>query len=168
MQIRTINDADTQPWWNLRREALRTQSYAFGMSTEEHEATSLEETAARLRENPETNFTLGAFEDDRLVGMATFVRETRLKLRHIGHIYGVYVAASHRHRGIANALITALLEKARRDHPSLEQITLAVTGNNGAASRLYRRLGFTSFGIEPKAIKIGVEYFDMEHMILRF
>jgi ribosomal protein S18 acetylase RimI-like enzyme len=168
MEIRTIGDADVEAWWNLRLEALRSESWAFGSSAEEHETSTLEETAARLRENPEVNFTLGAFDGGKLIGMATFVRETRIKQRHTGHVYGVHVAASHRRRGMGEALIRALLEKARRDHPTLEQISLAVTAGNGDAGRLYRRLGFIPFGVEPRALKINGQYFDMEHMSLRF
>jgi ribosomal protein S18 acetylase RimI-like enzyme len=46
---------------------------------------------------------MGGFDHDALVGMAMFVREPGLKERHKGHIYGVYVTAAHRHRGLATS-----------------------------------------------------------------
>ena len=49
--------------------------------------------------HPGENFTLGAFEGDKLIGMATFIRETGLKERHKGRIYGVYVTSSQRGKG---------------------------------------------------------------------
>ena len=71
---------------------------------------------------------MGAFDNNRLIGIATFMRETGRKERHKGHILGVYVTPSHRRKGIAEALMSALLAKAKRDHPSLEQFVLTVTG----------------------------------------
>jgi len=49
----------------------------------------------------------------------------------------------------------------------LEQITL-VTSANLPAQRLYKALGFESYGLEPHSLKIGKEYIDDVLMILRF
>jgi len=34
------------------------------------------------------------------------------------------------------------------------------------ARSLYRSLGFRSFGIEPRALKVDGSYVDQEHMVL--
>jgi ribosomal protein S18 acetylase RimI-like enzyme len=78
----------------------------------------------------------------------------------------MYVTNSRRRGGIGYALVAELLAKAKRD-PSLEQILLAVTVGNGDASKLYRRFGFETYGVEPKALKVGSEYVDIDHMILK-
>ncbi len=51
--------------------------------------------------------------------------------------------------------------------PGVEQVLLSVTATQTAAIGLYQSLGFESFGLEPRALKIGDRYVDEDHMILR-
>lgn len=104
--------------------------------------------------------------DSQLVAIATFIREKGLKEKHKGHVYGVYVTAAHRCRGLGRELIRALLNKAK-DDASLEQILLVVATCQEGATRLYRELGFETYGTEPRALKIASEYVAEAHMIMR-
>ena len=97
--------------------------------------------------------------------MAGFFRHQQLKVRHKGRVWGVYVTRSERGKGMAQALLQELLQRARTQS-GLERITLIVAKGQTAARALYSRLGFESYGIEPQALKIDGDYVDDEYMAL--
>ncbi len=164
--IRKLQATDASAWWELRLQALETVPFAFGKTPEEHCATTIESVQRRFGDPHTEDFTLGAFENGTLVGMATFVRELSSKERHKGHIYGVYVSASARGAGTGRALIAELIRMVK-EHGSVEQLLLAVGHTQIKARSLYNSLGFTKYGTEPNALKVGNTYIDEDYMILR-
>jgi L-amino acid N-acyltransferase YncA len=77
----------------------------------------------------------------------------------------MYVVAEHAGEGIGKSLLQALIVQARST-TGLEQLLLTVTASNARAKQLYESIGFEMFGVEPRAIKVGAQYFDKAHMIL--
>jgi ribosomal protein S18 acetylase RimI-like enzyme len=77
----------------------------------------------------------------------------------------MYVPPEYRDQGVGKAL---LLDAITRAHTlsGLEDLILAVTVGNERARALYVVVGFTSVAIEPRYLKIGVQYFDIEWMHL--
>jgi RimJ/RimL family protein N-acetyltransferase len=167
MEARRLGEAEVEALWKLRLHALETQPEAFGESAEEHRQTSIESYASRLRSGGDENFVIGAFVDSELVGMVGFYRELRLKRRHRGGIWGMFVAPSNRSRGIGRALLDEALRRAATI-PGLRCVHLSVAATQASARRLYSNAGFRSYGIEPEALMVGDRYIDEEHMILTF
>jgi ribosomal protein S18 acetylase RimI-like enzyme len=168
MVIRQLTEDDAAIFRALRLHALREAPHAFTNSYEEFSQQPLESTAQRFRDqvNSRVNFTLGAFQDDQLVGIVGFYRETALKIQHKGSIVSLYVQPEHRSQGIARALLTKAIDRAHR-LPGLTQLLLGVMETQTTAKRLYESLGFVVYGREPHAIKIGDEFFDEEFMVLK-
>jgi ribosomal protein S18 acetylase RimI-like enzyme len=165
MEIRFLTAEDASAYWRVRLEALEREADAFTASAEEHRALSVDDVAARLCSDPGDNFVVGAFAGERLVGSAGFYREKGIKVRHKGHIWGVYVSSEARGQGAGRRMLCSLLERAG-SLEGIEQIMLAVGTTQAAAGSLYRSLGFESFGCERRALKIGNRYVDEEQMVL--
>lgn len=166
MEIRLLTEAGTEAYWALRLRGLREVPDAFGTTYEEAVTRPLAKVAQRFREeltSPD-NFIMGAFEGT-LVATTGFRREQGIKDRHKGMIFGVYTAPEARGRGIGKALLLQVIAHAQTS-PGLEQILLAVATTQVAARRLYRSLGFAVYGLQPRALKQGEQYFDEELMML--
>ena len=165
LELRFLTSNDATAYWNIRLEALECEPEAFGSSVEEHRALTLDDIAARLSFDPSNNFVVGAFLGERLVATAGFLRNKGLKERHKGLIWGVYVTRNARGKRAGRDILRMLLERASAVQ-GIEQIMLSVATVNEAALRLYRSLGFQSYGCERRALKIGERYVDEEHMVL--
>lgn len=163
MEFRKLTREDDAAYWALRLEAVEREPLSFGPTPDEHRQVTIDEIVTLLC--GQNSFVIGAFDDQAMIGFARFEREPGSKERHKGHVRGVYVAASHRGKGIAKRMIGALIDEVKQD-PSLEQLLLAVGVFNHAARKAYTALGFFPFGVEPRALRAGDEYVDEEHMIL--
>ena len=164
--IRQLSEADAEAYRALRLHLLQVSPDAYGSSYEAEIKRPIAHTADRLRaqSDPEIGFTLGAF-DHNLVGMVTVLREQGPKIGHKATIFAMGVAASARGRGIGRALLSEAIERARRLE-GLEQLLLTVALPNEPARNLYHALGFISYGIDERGLKLGAQYWDEEQMVL--
>jgi ribosomal protein S18 acetylase RimI-like enzyme len=164
--IRTLLPAEAAAFWSLRLRALREHPGCFASSPEEEENVPLDVVRARLdSQSPSTNLVLGAFVDDKLVGMTGLRRDSFRKAAHKARIWGMYVASEHQSRGIGRRLLEAAIDAGRK-MGGVEQLHLEVMVDNAPARALYRALGFQSYGVEKRALRIGDAYVDEELMFL--
>lgn len=168
IEIRRLTPDDAQVFYLLRLEALENEPSAFSASPEEHHAMTVQEIAQRLGDpnTDNSNFVLGAFAGDRLIGMAGFFQDRGPKRQHKARVWGVYINKDWRRQGVARVLLSEIIERAR-SRPEVEQILLSVVTEQVAAKHLYQSMGFEIYGREPSAIKLGNGYFDEYQMLLR-
>lgn len=170
MLVRRLTVSDAAPYRALRLRALRDHPEAFTSSHEEESVKPLADSEQRLAASSSGKFW-GAFVQAPgaatavLAGMVGLDREQRLKNRHKAVVIGMYVAPEFARRGLARALLDALLAEARAS--DLELLVLTVTRGNQRAEQLYLDAGFVSYGIEPGAIRLGHQRFDKNHMFLQ-
>jgi RimJ/RimL family protein N-acetyltransferase len=165
MIIRPLAAADAAAYRHLRLEALERHPEAFWESHAEFSRDDVATVARRLAAVTVPEAIFGAFVDAALVGSIGFGVERRIKVLHKGVIWGVYVTAAARGRGIARALVAHVLDHARQ-HVALVQLAVAI--DNHAARRLYGQAGFATFGVERDALRVDGRSYDEELMALNF
>lgn len=164
IRITSLVAADAEAYQTLRLRALLDHPEAFGSAHEDELSTPLEGVAERLVATVQ-RFTLGAWQDDTLVGTVGFYQNSGRKTRHRGGVWGMYVAPEARGQGVGAALLRELLQRAK-GLPGLEEIILAVTIGNAAARKIYTGAGFELSHIERRYLKIEEKYYDLEWMTL--
>lgn len=165
MHTRILQAEDVIAYRGIRLRALQEHPEAFGSSAEDFTLLSDDSIKHSLVAGQPDIVTIAAFVDDQIVGILTAERLRRPKIRHRANIAGMYVAAEHRGQGYARALMQTALDYLT-SLGGVEQVTLSVTSGNAPARRLYRSMGFVTWGVDPAYIRVNEQYHDMEKMIL--
>ncbi|MBY0357732.1 MAG: GNAT family N-acetyltransferase [Candidatus Obscuribacterales bacterium] len=163
-EIRLLTEADLDQFWQLRLRALKEEPASFAASYEESAAMSQAQSKKYL-ESSTNAFVFGAFAPQ-LVGMIGFYRRQGLKINHKGVIWGMYTAPEFRGKGIGKSLMQSAIAQAT-GFGDLKELLLVVGGHNKSAHGFYSACGFKTYAIEPKALRVGEDYFDDECMSLK-
>jgi ribosomal protein S18 acetylase RimI-like enzyme len=161
--IRPLQTADAEQWRALRLEMLRTYPSAFSASFDDAKDQDLAAFAARIPPPGGPSALFGALAGGTLVGTAGLHVHAGAKQSHKAELWTVYVRPLHQRRGIATALLQAAIDHARTRVAVLQ---LVVGTDNAAARALYRRLGFASYGVERRALRIGGRDYDNDLLAL--
>ncbi|MBU9676757.1 GNAT family N-acetyltransferase [Burkholderia multivorans] len=156
--IRLLDAADAAPFQSLRLAAIRTSPTSFLPTEDEVAAVPVETFAAQITPT-HTQAVFGAFDGETLIGSTGVRRDAHAKVAHKATIWGVYVDAAYRGRGIAQSLLEHAWQCA--------QLMLCVNEFNATAERLYASLGFERFGTEPRSLCVDGRFYDEHHMVKR-
>ncbi len=144
--IRLLSPDDVNLFRSIRLEALRASPESYASSVEDWQDLSDEEWRRRLVDN----HVFIAVENQLPVGIMALARQRPVKMAHRAVIQMVYLRENARGRGLAEALLEALVEFARGQ--GIRHLELAVSAENDVAIRFYRRRGFMEIGRIPCAL----------------
>lgn len=164
-RVRRLEAADISAMQRLRRAALSAAPWAF-LATEADDLALDAEHVARSVAAPERAAIFLAWVEGQPAGMVGVIRETRAKIRHRAQIWGMYVDSTTRGGGLGRELLEAALAHVR-GWSGVEQVHLCVAARADAARRLYERAGFTTWGVQPRAMLWGDTTLDEHHMVLQ-
>jgi ribosomal protein S18 acetylase RimI-like enzyme len=148
LDLRRLTAADAAALRALRIEAFTLHPRDFRSAPEEEAARPIADLEATLARDT----VMGLFDGETLAGAAGLRFEPRAKMAHHAEIWGVYVKAGHRGARAGERLLTALVDAARG---KAEAIYLTVSDGNGPALRLYTRLGFEQWAVQPRTLKMA-------------
>lgn len=162
-QIRILNEPDAGELFRLRRTALLDSPLAFLASLQDDLASSEEATRELLTRAPES-VVFGA-STVQLVGMLGLYRVGQAKAAHKANLWGMFVLPAWRRQGLGALLLDGAIRYARSLH-GVTSLHLSVSESASAARRLYERVGFETWGVEPDAIRFEVHSEGECHMRL--
>jgi len=164
LQIRPLAAEDAAIYQELRRLSLAEAPHLVGPRAEREARDELPALRARIAGYPgEGVFAFGGFRDGICAAAGALARNPDPRFSHKLFLWGMYVRPEFRGQSAGRQMLEHLLAFARRQ-PGAECVMLQATTTNEPAKALYRKFGFVSCGIEPKALKIGGNYWNFETM----
>jgi ribosomal protein S18 acetylase RimI-like enzyme len=149
----------------VRLACLKNVPQFFGSTYEEEVLNPRFQFESFIEEQTPDHVMFGAFDGEHLIGITGFNRMARQRAMHRGEIVQVYVDSNYRGQNIGEQLIRRALDYAFT-LDGIEQVQLSVIASNQTAIRLYEKIGFRSFGIQPRYFKAGDTYLDQQFMQL--
>lgn len=164
--IRMLTGSDAPAYRELRLQALQTNPESYLATFASENKRSVESFASEIRYSfsPPVFGYYGIFQNETLVGYAQLEKSYMDKQQHVCFLYNLYVAPAHRGKGYATGLFQFLLRQVQ-EKTQLERIFLSCNRKNTAAQALYKKLGFTLYGVKEKSVKWQGQYDDELEMV---
>jgi len=158
VEVRRLRAAQAKNYRSLLVEALIVHPDCFVEDYREELARPITETEQEL----ERSGVFGAWEGNRLIGIAAEVPCTTMKRRHCGQLRNLYVRREYRRNGVARRLIQEVLAYCSR---GVERLEAEIPAQCETAVQLFEEHGFRLYGLSPNGIRIGPEALDVWTMI---
>ena len=162
---RKLTPSDTQAYRAIRLECLKNFPGNFSSTFEDESKKPKLAFEIYIEEQGPDAFMMGAFDNEKLVGICGFFREQKVKCRHVGNIIQMYVQPEYAGKGVGQGLLGATITESLKNQ-EIEQLTLGVVTSNKAANKLYEKLGFKEYGVHKGQFKNGDQYADQRFMVL--
>ena len=151
LELRSLRIDDAAQALAVFRQMAGETQYLMRYPDEVTMSVQQEAELIRRYECAPDGLMLGAFVHGKLACVANFTRVGSTdRTRHRASV-GIAVLKAYWHRGIASAVMQALIDTAKRTE--LEQLELDVMHDNERAKALYERYGFEEYGRHVRAIK---------------
>ena len=161
IEIRQLRAADAVVYREIRLEGLRLAPEAFGSSFEEEVDLPIE----RWRDGLDgSSPCFAVFANGALAAVATLAPAGNAKAAHKAFIYAVFTRPGFRGRGLSTQLMERLLAEGRK--LGRTSFRLSVSESNDQARRIYERLGFVTYGREPRATVLAGQPIALDLMAL--
>jgi ribosomal protein S18 acetylase RimI-like enzyme len=161
--IRKLQPHESAIYREVRLACLKNAPEYFGSTFEEEILDPKFMFETFIETDSPDHVMFGAFEEERLIGITAFNRMARLRAIHRGELVQVYVDSNYRGQNIGEKLIRGVLDYAFALN-GLEQVQLSVIAGNKTAIQLYEKIGFKTFGVQPRYFKAGDTYMDQQFM----
>lgn len=150
INIRAATEADLP-----QLQAIYNDEVEHGISTLDLHPRTLEDRRAWLQEhNVENHPLIVSEENGEITGYASLSAYRAKEAYRSTVELSVYIARAWRRKGVATALMQAILTMARED-PNTHLVVSVITSGNEASERLHDRFGFTFCGTIPE---VGVKF----------
>ena len=163
--IRKLQPNEAPLYREIRLACLKNASSYFGSTYEEESQTPRLKFEIYIENAERDHFMFGAFDGKKLIGITGFDRMQRERAMHRGELVQVYVDSHYRGQNVGERLVRSVVEQAFM-LDGIEQIQLSLIAGNASAGRLYEKIGFRTFGVQPRYFKMGEKYTDQQFMQL--
>lgn len=165
IQIRRLEIKDVDACFALRLKGLQESPTSFLSTYSEEKTAGLSFLTKVLSRTDPDNVMFGGFVQNQLAGVIGIFREDKIKVHHKGNIWGMYVDDPYRRKGIGRKLLDTAIAYAKNPMQCLS-LYLTVEAANAGARQSYESVGFTAWGTEPYALRMGDQIYDEVHMVL--
>lgn len=147
----------------LRLEALQNNPDAYASDLVTEKQRTMEQIRSHLGDKEV--MTVGGFDGDRLVAIASLHRETLPKMAHRATLTSVYVAPEYRGQRIARRIMEYMIDVVKNE--GVTKIYLFVVTQNESAIRAYEKFGFKIYGEDHDAMKEPDGFVD-EYLMVKY
>ena len=151
----------------LHREATAKETHFMAREPEDGPLNleKIREGLAGFAES-ERNFMVNAYLDDELVGdLGVSVVKPHVKYLHRGYL-GMSIRQEYTGMGLGSFMMKTALEQAKKN--GFEQVELGVYSDNLRARHMYMKMGFTEYGMNPRAFKLKNGTYADEIIMVNF